>query len=233
MIFLVRGVGGCYRKVGCCVGVWARLFADRSLIEVPSHHACGMAPAAAKPFWFSQLQLRGWRGTKRPQVYKYTWAGKEDNFKSSLDLVLLRDGAVDVWMFCILLGSWFPTPRLPPRSIPLHVSSLCCLDCHSANCSLSSRCEPGITICTVPCIISFHALPSARQLSLSVPCTNEQAEIQDGEDTHPHWSAWGWQTRLYNQVSTESRSLLSLVSFPPIMSGPLGMLTGIPSTSMT
>lgn len=76
------------------MGVWAWLFSHRSLIEVPSHRACGMAQVAAKPFWFSQLQLRDWLGTKCSQVYKYVWERKEDNFKSSLDQAILGNGAV-------------------------------------------------------------------------------------------------------------------------------------------
>lgn len=82
------------QKEGVLRGVWAWLFSHRSLIEVPSHRACGMAQVAAKPFWFSELQLRGWLGTKCSQVYTYVWERKEDNFKSSLDQVLLGNGTV-------------------------------------------------------------------------------------------------------------------------------------------
>ena len=66
LIFLVRGVGCFYRKVGCCAGVWAQLFADRSLIEVPSHHACGTAWAAAKPFWVFSAPAEELAWTKVP-----------------------------------------------------------------------------------------------------------------------------------------------------------------------
>lgn len=55
------------------MGAWARLFSDRGLIEVPRHHACETAQVTAEPFRLSQLPLRGWLGTKCPQVYKYVW----------------------------------------------------------------------------------------------------------------------------------------------------------------
>lgn len=129
MIFLVRGVGCFYRKDWCRVGVWARLFSDLSLIEVPNHHACGMAQATAKPFWFSQLQLRGLLGTKCSQVYECIWEQEDNSFKSSLGLALAGKWGSTLHGSCCVLRIQESCSQAPSVNIPHHIFSLCHLEC--------------------------------------------------------------------------------------------------------